>query len=50
MRMVNRDEVLVWLDEEQQWLEEGKMKVPRDFHAVTTIQLGDDAMSHCDLK
>ena len=42
-----RDEVLVWLDEEQQWVEEGKMKVARAYHAVTTIQLDDDAMAHC---
>jgi len=42
-----RDEVLAWLDEEQQWVEEGKMKVARYHHAVTTIMLDDDAMAHC---
>jgi len=42
-----RDEVLAWLDEEQQWVEEGKMKVARYSHAVTTILLDDDAMAHC---
>jgi len=43
----DRDEVLAWLDEEQQWVEEGKMKVARYHHAVTTIMLDDDAMAHC---
>ena len=43
----DRDEVLAWLDEEQQWVEVGKMKVARYHHAVTTIMLDDDAMAHC---
>ena len=43
----DRDEVLAWLDDEQQWVEEGKMKVGRFYHAVTTIMLDDDAMAHC---
>ena len=42
-----RDEVLAWLDEEQQWVEEGKMKRAKYHHAVTTIMLDDDAMAHC---
>ena len=33
----DRDEVLALLDEEQQWVEEGKMKVARMGHAATTI-------------
>ena len=32
-----RAEVLAWLDEEQQWVEEGKMPTARGHHAVTTI-------------
>jgi len=43
----DRDEVLAWLDDEQQWVEEKKMKVGRYYHAVTTIMLDDDAMAHC---
>ena len=42
-----RDEVLAWLDEKQQWVEEGKMKVARSSHAVSTIMMNDDAMAHC---
>ena len=42
-----RDEVLAWLDEKQQWVEEGKMKMGRGFHAVSTIMMDDDAMAHC---
>ena len=42
-----RDEVLAWLDEEQQWVEEGNMKVATGYHAVTTIQLDDDALALC---
>ena len=39
--------MLAWLDEEQQWVEEGKMKVDRYYHAVTTIILDDETMAHC---
>ena len=42
-----RDEVLAWLDEEQQWVEEGKMMIGRYYHAAATIMLDDDAMAHC---
>ena len=40
----SRGEVLAWLDEEQEWVEEGKMKMARFSHAVTTIMLDDPAM------
>ena len=42
-----RDEIIAWLDEEQKWEETGKMKMARYYHAVTTIQLDDQAMDHC---
>ena len=42
-----RDEIMAWLDDEQEWVETGKMKIARRFHAVTTIQMDDEAMAHC---
>ena len=42
-----RDEIISWLDEEQEWEENSKMKKVRKFHAVTTIQLDDVAMEYC---
>ena len=42
-----RDEIIAWLDEEQKWEETGKMKMARYYHAVTTIQLDDQAMEYC---
>merc|ERR1711892_131117 len=42
-----RDEVLAWLDEEQQWVEQGKMMIGRYYHAAAAIKLDDDAMAHC---
>ena len=42
-----RDEIIAWLDEEQEWEENNKMKKVRNFHAVTTIQLDDVAMEYC---
>ena len=42
-----RDEIIEWRDEEQEWVEIGKMKMARGYHAVTTIQLDNPAMEHC---
>ena len=42
-----RDEIFAWLDEEQVWEETGKMKTARGIHAVTKIQMDDQAMVHC---
>ena len=42
-----RDEIIVWLDEEEEWLEAGKMKKARVNHAMSTIQLEDAAMQYC---
>ena len=39
---------MAWLDEEQEWVEEGKLKVARSSHAVTTIMMNDEAIAHCD--
>merc|ERR1711892_347638 len=43
----DRDEIMAWLDEEQEWVEEGKLKVARSSHAVTTIMMNDDSTVHC---
>ena len=42
-----REEILAWLDEEQEWVEAGKMQLARYYHAVTTIPLDDQAMDYC---
>jgi len=42
-----RDAILAWLDDEQKWVESGKMKMARDQHAVSTIQLDDPVMEFC---
>jgi hypothetical protein len=36
-----------WLDDEQEWEETGKMKMGRHRHAVSTIQMDEQAMEHC---
>jgi hypothetical protein len=36
-----------WLDDEQEWEETGKMKMGRESHAVSTIQMDAQAMEHC---
>ena len=36
-----------WLDDEQDWEETGKMKMGRYYHAVSTIEMDDQAMEHC---
>jgi len=41
------DDILVWLAEEQKWEEIGKMKKIRCNHAVTTINMNDQAMEYC---
>ena len=46
-RLGASDEILGLLDEEQVWEEFGKMKEARSNHAVTTIQMDDQAMDHC---
>ena len=42
-----RYEIMGWLDDEQEWEETGKMKMGRYYHAVSTIQMDDQAMEHC---
>eukprot|EP00091_Calanus_sinicus_P017868 TRINITY_DN3888_c0_g1_i2.p1 TRINITY_DN3888_c0_g1~~TRINITY_DN3888_c0_g1_i2.p1 ORF type:complete len:316 (-),score=66.45 TRINITY_DN3888_c0_g1_i2:89-1036(-) len=42
-----RDEVFVWLDEEQVWEEAGNLKTAHSIHAVSTIQMDDPAMEYC---
>ena len=42
-----RDEILGWMDEEEEWRETGKMKMARYHHAVTTTGLDDLAMESC---
>jgi len=42
-----RDEIIVWLDKDQEWLQVGKMKKARVNHAMSTIQLEDEAMEYC---
>jgi len=42
-----RDEVIAWMDKEQEWVETGRMKVGRRLHALTTIQMDDPAMEYC---
>ena len=41
-----RDEILAW--EDDQWVEVGKMKVPKSFHAVTNIMMDEEVMQFCD--
>ena len=43
----DRDEIMAWLDEEQEWVEEGKLKVARSSHAVTTIMMNNEFIAHC---
>jgi len=42
-----RDEIMAWLDDEQEWEEAGKMKRAKALHAVSTIQMDDQAMEYC---
>ena len=41
------DDILGWVDEEQEWVEAGKMKMARSSHAVTIIQMDDSVMEYC---
>jgi len=41
-----RDEILAWIDEA--WVEVGKMKLARRYHAATFIQMDDGLMQHCN--
>jgi hypothetical protein len=41
------DEIMGWLDDEQEWEETAKMKMGRRYHAVSTIQMDNQAMEHC---
>ena len=41
------DDILVFLDDTQEWIVVGKMKVPRKMHAVTTINLVPEVMDYC---
>jgi hypothetical protein len=42
-----RAEIMGWLDDELEWEETGKMKMARTTHAVSTIQMDDQAMEYC---
>ena len=42
-----RSEILEWRDDTQEWVEVVKMKVPRWYHAVTTINIESDVMIYC---
>ena len=42
-----RDEVLAWSDEYEEWMEIGKMRHARSFHAVTSITMDDPALLFC---
>ena len=42
-----RDVILAWLDDEQEWVEVGKMRVPRGGHAVSTIRSNHPALEFC---
>ena len=41
------DDIITWHDEEQEWVEAGKMKIPRSYHAATTIRIQDQIMEYC---
>lgn len=41
------DDILEWLDEEQEWVLIGKMKMSRSEHGASTIELDDEAMEYC---
>ena len=43
----HRDEIYTWLDEDQEWMEVGKLKIARSDHAVTTIKMDDQFMKYC---
>jgi len=43
----HRDEIYTWLDEDQEWMEVGKLKIGRSDHAVTTIKMDDQFMKFC---
>jgi len=43
----NRAEVLAWSDEEQDWVEKGKLQMTRKFHAMTTIRMDPELMELC---
>merc|ERR1739838_904456 len=42
------DTILVWSDDKQEWVEEGKMKIPRGGHSASTIKLKWDVMDYCE--
>ena len=37
--------MLAW--EREEWVEVGRMKMARSWHAVTTIRMDDEAMQFC---
>ena len=42
------DTILVWSDDKQEWIEEGKMKIPRAGHSASIIKLKWDVMDYCE--
>ena len=40
-----RDEVIAWIEED--WVEVGKMSMPRAFHAISHIMMDDEPMQFC---
>jgi len=44
---VDRDDIITWLDEEQEWVEAGKMMKRRSDHAVTKILMDNTEMKYC---
>jgi hypothetical protein len=41
------DDILEWLDEEQEWVLIGKMRMSRSEHGASIIDLDDEAMEYC---
>ena len=42
-----RSEILEWRDDKLEWVEAVKMKVPRWYHAVTSINMENDILMYC---
>ena len=40
--MYEHSEVMEWRDEEEEWVEVGRMRMTRSFHSITTITLPED--------
>ena len=42
-----RREILKWRADEKEWMEVGKMKVSRWYHAISTINMENENMVYC---